>query len=68
MVARRTGLALRAVAVALPALLAIVLLLAGTALAAYGVDMLFGRGWALITAAVPFLVIGAILLRGIARG
>lgn len=66
--AQRVGMARRALAAALPGLLTAALLLAGCWLAATGVDMLFGRGWALIAGAAPCLAAGAVLLRGLTRG
>jgi len=43
-------------------------LLGGSALIVAGVYVLAGAGWALIAAAPPFLVFGAVLARGLTRG
>lgn len=46
---------------------AILCLFLGGALAVVGVYLLAGRGWACIAASVPFLALGFILTRGLAR-
>lgn len=40
----------------------------GTALVCYGIFLLAGLGWALIVAAVPFLGMAAVILRGLLHG
>lgn len=47
-----------------PYLVAGLLLLAGSGLAVGGVFVLTGPGWALLTAALPCLLLGAIVVRG----
>ena len=51
--------------VATPGFLAALALLLGIGLSVAGVLMLAGPGWALIAGAVPLLLIGAVLLRGV---
>jgi hypothetical protein len=46
----------------------VVSLLIGSATLVAGVFVLFGLGWALLTASAPTLFVGAITLRGLARG
>lgn len=50
-----------------PQAIAILALLLGAVLAVSGVYHLAGLGWALITAAVPCLLFGAVILRGLIR-
>jgi hypothetical protein len=50
-----------------PTLLAFASLLIGVGLAVYGVLLLAGLGWALIAAALPFLLLATILIRGLIR-
>lgn len=45
---------------------AILALFIGCALAVFGVYLLAGRGWACLAAAVPCLVTGLVLARGLA--
>lgn len=42
--------------------------IAGAALVVAGVEMLAGRGWALITGGVFLLALFAVLIKGISRG
>ena len=51
-----------------PHAIAILALLLGAVLAVSGVYHLAGTGWALIAAAVPSLLFGAVILRGLSRG
>lgn len=51
-----------------PGVLAAAALLAGCALLITGVHTLWGHGWALIAGAVPALVVGGVLLRGVIHG
>lgn len=57
----------RAIAAGLvaPGFLAALALLVGSGLAVAGVFLLAGAGWACITGAVPLLLIGFMLLRGV---
>lgn len=50
-----------------PAGAAILCLFLGCTLAVGGVYLLAGRGWALIAAATPLLILGLVIARGIAR-
>lgn len=50
------------------AILACVTLLCGCALAIGGMYVLAGLGWALVGAAVPFLLFAAVIIRGLTRG
>lgn len=54
--------------VASPGTLSALLLLGGSAAATCGVYVLAGLGWALIAAAVPALLLGSIILRGVLHG
>lgn len=47
---------------------AILCLYLGFALLVWGVFVLVGQGWALVTASLPFLGLGAVLSRGLMRG
>jgi len=49
-------------------LVALALLVIGVAMAVVGVDMLFGRGWALLTAAPLPILLAVILFNGVKRG
>lgn len=51
-----------------PSLLSAVFLLAGCVMLIAGVYLLVGLGWALIAGAVPVLLIGGVLLRGLIHG
>lgn len=64
-----TSKLLQAVAIAVlsPGVLAAMALAAGTLLAVAGVRVLLGDGAALLTGAVPLLLLGIILLRGVLR-
>ena len=48
--------------------IALTSLAAGSALAVAGIYLLAGAGWALLAAAVPMCLLGAILVRGVVRG
>lgn len=45
---------------------AILALFVGCGLAIYGVYLLAGAGWACLTGAAPLLILGLVLLRGLA--
>lgn len=66
-VAMRWALAILTYVVS-PGALSTLLLLGGSAAATCGVYVLAGLGWALIAAAVPALLLGSILLRGVLHG
>jgi hypothetical protein len=46
----------------------LVSLLIGSGMLVAGVFVLFGLGWALLTASAPAFFVGAVTLRGLARG
>jgi hypothetical protein len=52
----------------LPITVAAVASLLGLGLAVGGVYVLAGLGWSLVTAAVPFTMLAAVLIRGLTRG
>lgn len=51
-----------------PGFLSAIALLSGCALLIAGVYLLVGLAWALIAGAVPVLIIGGVLLRGVIHG
>lgn len=48
-----------------PGVVAVASFFVGFGLVTYGVFLLFGQGWALLAASLPFLLLAVILLRGI---
>lgn len=50
-----------------PVVVFVLVVIAGTGLACAGIFLLYGAGWALLVGAVPFLLLAAVLARGLTR-